>query len=146
MPNSRNRKLSKLRKYRDQLLLKVAHLEAKVRDCEWTYGEITKATNKGDLLRVAALATDYLPHDETFLATNDAIEELTVIYRWLIVERTYTEQIDTALKNNDYLRARALCEQHLGEMGSHETLLAKWGKTHGIVHKLKQEMRDEDPC
>lgn len=146
MPRTKNKKLRKLREYRDKLLARTSDLEAKIRDRDSRLAEIRYALQQENSLRAYALSS---PHSDPYedsewkevVGLNDAITELTFVYRLLAMERDYTLEIDKALRANDLLRARALVEQHQEEQNKHDNLLQSWGAEHGFVRHLKGQWK-----
>jgi hypothetical protein len=98
-----------------------------------------------DWLKYATPCNSSDPYEDSewkeVVGLNDAITELTFVYRLLAMERDYTLEIDKALRTNDLLRARALVEQHQEEQNKHDNLLQSWGAEHGFVRHLKGQWK-----
>lgn len=145
MPRTKNKKLRKLREYRDKLLSRISTLEGEVRDRDSRLRAIRMALQEENDLRAFALSSvhsdDYEDSEwKEALGLNDAITELTFVYRLLAMERDYTLEIDKALRANDLLRARALVAQHQEDQAKHDNLLQSWGAEHGFVRHLKGQL------
>lgn len=144
----RNKKVAKLRKYRDKLLVTITNLEGTIRHYEEAFWQIRKALQSENSLRAYALST--VAHedepdgiDREFRYKNEAVKELTLIYRMLTVERKYSEEIQIAVRHRDWLRTLALCEDHKQEIREHDMLLSRWQDLNGITRKLRKELEDE---
>lgn len=149
---SKGKKIKKLRQYRDKLLMRLTNLEGRIRFFEATLKEIRSALHKEDPLRAYALAVDDAESDnllKDFIATNEVVKELTLVYRMLSVERGYTHNVSLALHNRDYLRALALAADHIAESVAHDKMLSLWCKDHGFTRSLKnllEEANEDDIC
>lgn len=143
----RNKQLIKLRHYRDKLLLKIVDLESNARMDKQLFLEIrTALAGKGSTLRAYALATrayDGVVHEDdfsmVFVDKNDAIAELTLVYKMLSIEREYTTLIQVAVGQRDYLRAAALSATHIAEAAAHDKMLSTWSRDHGFTKSLREE-------
>lgn len=148
MAKSNSRRMNKLRRYRDKLIGNNVNLNGKLREYENTLALIRKAMQKEDHLRAYALASnDGLDEDAKSLAFSDKNEltkELSLVYKILVVERRYTDDIHKAAGQRDYLRVAALCADHKAESQAHEKMLTDWSVDHGFTRRLRKEMRDED--
>lgn len=147
----RNKKVIKLRHYRDKLLARITTLEQQLRTNHEMFRQIRKALSQeeGATLRAYAIATDGL--DETlntdtedyvsleFISKNDAVAELTLVYRMLAVERNYTYEMGRALNTQDLLRMAALAADHTAEQIAHDKMLSTWSKDHGFTKSLRDE-------
>ena len=149
----KNKKVHKLRTYRDKLLAKQAALESVIRSNTEVFKQIVQAvttqpvrTNATQLLRVVALASDRDRCEEMqeFRSQDEIIKELTLVYRFLVVERKYTEQVQAAAMARDYLRVAALSADHQAESIAHDKMLDLWSKDHGFTRRLRMESKDED--
>ena len=145
MANRRNRKVLKLRTYRDKLLVRVTNLEGMVRHSAHVMREIRKALQQENHLRAYALASDeegigqLLKH----VKKNEVVKELTLAYRMLNVERRYTEEVAVAARNRDYLRVAALSADHQAESIAHDKMLSTWSADHGFTRGLKKEIEED---
>lgn len=144
---SRNKKVLKLRQYRDKLIGNNVNLNGKLRMYEATLQHIGLALRKEDYLRAAALAS--LPHTDEIVDTmtadwnkNEMMKELSLIYKFLVVERRYTEEISQAVQQRDYIRIAALSADHYAEAKAHDKMLTDWSHDHGFTRSLK-EREDE---
>ncbi len=138
----RNKKVIKLRAYRDNLLAQITNLETVQRTYQKRMWLIREALRENDSLRAYALATDEdarktIGLDDVKL--NDAIGELALVYRMLNVEGEYTHQIDKAIEHNDWLRAKALCHEHKEQRANNDKLLSRWGLDNGFTRKWRKE-------
>lgn len=141
----RNKKVIKLRLYRDKLIARIVHLEAKSREHTEILRQTRKALQKEDTLRAYAIISD--PDVLTtgaislsFLEKNDAIAELTLVYKMLAIERNYTFELGRALNTQDLLRMAALTADHTAEQVAHDKLLSSWSKDHGFTKSLREEI------
>ena len=147
----RNKKVLKLREYRDKLLAQITMLERDARTHKERFRMIRKAiaNEKEGALRVYAIATEGLDDDGyggsnghlpiEFIDKNEAIAELTLVYKMLAVERQYTNEIDKALKSRDLLRMAALAADHFAEQNAHDKMLSTWSRDHGFTKSLRDE-------
>lgn len=144
MPRVKNKKLRKLREYRDKLLAKITDLESGVRERDARMIEIREAIASDNTLRAYALSSPFGCSDDAdwkkAISLNDAVTELTFIYRLLAMERDFTLEVDKAIKANDLLRARALVEQHQYDQIKHDNLLQSWGEVSGFVRHLRNQL------
>lgn len=144
----KNKKVRKLRLYRDKLLVAKTTQEGEVRLLKETLRQIRKALQKEDTLRAYALASDDQvdidPAIQEYLTLNEATKELTLVYRFLSVERKFTEEVHVAANHRDYLRVAAICADHKHEFTAHDRMLNEWSRDHGFTRTLKKEMEDED--
>ena len=139
----RNRKVQKLRAYRDKLMMRVTNLETDVRHTQEVMREIRKALQEENLIRAYALAAN----DETqgsqlalaHVEKNQIVAELALVYRFLSVERKYTEDIQRAAQARDFLRVAALTADHMAESIAHDSQLSEWSKTRGYTRSLRNE-------
>jgi len=146
MANNRNKKVQKLRNYRDKLLAKITGVESEVRCNKETFLLIRKALQKDDTMRAFALASDGAPTDagfSEFFKADEMAKELALIYRMLNVERRYSAEIQVAAGQRDYLRVAALSAQHQAESIAHDKMLSSWSEDHGFTRSLRKEMEDE---
>lgn len=141
-----NKKLRKLRYYRDKLILKINQAERKIRNNHAILWEIRKSLQNENTIRAYALATNDsdMQYSLRHLPINDVISELTLAYRILSVERKYTAQMLIAANNRDYLRVAALCVEHLDEAKAHDKMLGEWSQDHGYTRSLRKEIENED--
>lgn len=143
-----NKRLRKLRHYRDRLMLKVTNLESRVRNATAIMYEIRKALQNENTIRAYALASDKDGSEERYtlrhVPINRVVNELTLTYRILSVERRYTAQMLIAANNRDYLRVAALCVEHLEEAKAHDKMLGEWSQDHGYTRALRKEIENED--
>lgn len=144
---SRNKKVLKLRHYRDKLIGNNVNLNGKLRMYEATLDHINLALVKGDTLRAAALAS--LPHTSEIVDSmtaewnkNEMMKELTLIYKFLVIERRYTEEIMEAVAQRDYLRIAALSADHLAEAIAHDKMLTDWSHDHGFTKSLREKEKE----
>lgn len=147
MPRTRNKKVQKLRNYRDKLLVKITNLEGVVRHNIEVLSWIKKCMANDDNLRAYALASDpAAPHKELkeFIDKNEIAKELALAYRMLNVERRYTAEVQAAAQRRDYLRVAALSADHQAESIAHDKMLGEWTQDHGFKHSMKKEMEDAD--
>ena len=149
MARTRSKKVVKLRRYRDQLIEKITNLEGRVRYNKEVFNMIRKCLQREDHLRAYALASE--PEDcsddddlKDFIRTNEVAKELSLVYRFLIVERRYTEEVQVAARARDYLRVAALSADHEAESAAHDKMLSRWSADHGFTRFLREEMQDED--
>ena len=145
MARNRSKKVNKLRRYRDQLIGKIVGLEATVREQVATMLTIRKAIRNEDHLRALALTSEEWPPKELLneFSHNELAKELTLVYRFLVVERRYTEEVSRAANARDYLRVAALCADHTAEVIAHEKMLSEWSKDHGFQRSLIKEIENE---
>jgi hypothetical protein len=148
MARTRNKKVQKLRTYRDKLLVKITNLEGTVRHYVEIMGWIRKCLQLEDNLRAYALASD--PEDtlhadlKEFIDKNEIAKELALAYRMLNVERRYTAEVQAAAERRDYLRVAALSADHQAESIAHDKMLGEWTRDHGFKHSMKKEMEDAE--
>ena len=121
----KNKTVVKLRKYRDKLIAEREVLNAEIRESTERFSQIRHALQKNDSLRAYALA-GMARLDPSFYRINTTITELTILYRYLVFERDFTQQIYHALMQNDLLRARALIAQHVEDAKEHDKNLYKY--------------------
>lgn len=148
----RNKTVAKLRKYRDQLIAYNVDLEHEIRMRDSGFREIRRALADDDKLRAFALANVYNALDEGFLSEvevtmNEAVRELTLVYRLLITEREFTSQTAEAIRVNDWLRARALAEEHMTSSVRRDELLKDWTKEKGLkatIERFKELNHEKD--
>ena len=142
----KNKKIRKLRLYRDKLLVRVTNLEGMVRHATEVMWAIRKALQDENHLRAYALASDEegSQHVLRHVKINEVVKELALVYRFLIVERKFTMDIHRAAEQRDYLRVAAICADHKAEEAAHEKMLSHWSQDHGFTRTLRQEMEDED--
>jgi hypothetical protein len=158
MARTRNKKVIKLRKYRDKLLLRITELEAHMREANRTFSHIREALQEEDILRAYALASGEefsvlsltckepvfsMYEVDSWTHTHEIAKELTLVYRMLAVERNYTLELSKAVDKRDYLRAAALCADHLAEQTAHDKMHEEWSKCHG-VKRILGGVKDED--
>ena len=141
----KNKKIRKLRLYRDKLLVRVTNLEGMVRHANEVMWAIRKALQDEDHLRAYALASDEegSQHVLRHVKINEVVKELALVYRFLIVERKFTLDIHRAAEQRDYLRVAAICANHKAEEQAHENMLSRWSTDHGFTNKLREEGKDE---
>ena len=145
MAKSRNKTVTKLRLYRDKLMLKATNLEGIHRLNNAVLREVRTALEKEDYLRAYALASvDHNVLGPKDIALNDIAKELTLIYRILSVERKYSESIMVAAQNRDYLRVAALSAEHQAESIAHDKMLSSWSADHGFTRSIRKEIDNED--
>lgn len=146
MSRNRNKRLQKVRRYRDKLIEKITNLEALLRHQTIVNGEIKKALSNEDTLRAYALADGNGQNDTlTSLSTvNELASELALVYRMLNVERKFGAQILIAAGQRDYLRVAALAADHNMEAKAHDDMLSRWSRDHGFTRILREEAHDED--
>ena len=136
MARTRNKKILKLRKYRDKLLVLLSEKEKVLREQQELFSMIRMALTKDEHLRAYTLAQgDDDPDLQGFRHLNNIIKELVIVIRYLAVERTYTQQLDDAVDKNDWLRAKALCSQHKEETKSHDLILSEMEYRRGVSTK-----------
>lgn len=148
----RNKTVAKLRKYRDQLIMYNVDLEHEIRMRDTRFREIREALTNDDKLRAYTLANIYNEFDEEFLCEievtmSEAVRELTLVYRMLVTEREFTSQTAEAIRVNDWLRARALTEEHMDLAGRRDQLLKDWTKQKGLkatIARLKEINHDKE--
>lgn len=142
----RNKKLIKLRHYRDKLIAKIVNLETLQRAHMEMFRETRRALQNEDTLRAYAIVSDqenlttHLPL--TFIEKNEAVAELTLVYKFLSIEREYTSEMSRAVGSRDLLRIAALCADHQIEQIAHDEQLATWGISHGFTRSLKDEQNN----
>lgn len=141
MARNRNKKLSKLRRYRDKLLERVTNLEGMVRHGTEVLWEIRKALQGENHLRAYALASDEEGSQQVLrhVKVNELAKELSLVYRMLSVERRYSADIQVAANQRDYLRVAALSADHQAESIAHDKMLTTWSKDHGFTRSLRDE-------
>ena len=144
MARNRNKKLNKLRNYRDKLLVKITNLEGTIRMNSLTFMNIRKCLQGDDLFRAYAMASEPVTHDSLLeeYNKNEVIKELTLVYRVLAVERQYTEQISKSADARDYLRVAALTAEHSAEIKAHDKMLEQWWND--TIRQLRKRMEDEE--
>lgn len=142
MAKNRNKKINKIRRYRDKLLVRTTNLEGTIREHVGVFSLIRVALRDTDYIRAYALSA--LPEAAVknndvimFRDKNEIIKELTLVYKMLAVERNYTYQISTAGFNRDLLRIAALSAEHKAEQIAHDKMLSRWSKDHGFTKSLK---------
>lgn len=142
MARARNKKVVKLRKYRDKLLASVTNLEGTIRRYEELCRTARRAIQHEDYLRAYALVCD-VDDDEhlsfEFLEKNELAKELTLVYKMLAVERNYTDELHMAVNSRDLLRAAALCADHRAEWMAHDKMLTQWSQDHGFTRRFRDE-------
>ena len=137
----KNKKLVKVRQYRDKLLLRITELESQVRRFSAVCREIRRSLQQEDTLRAYALASEE-DESEDILADvekDELAKELALVYRMLAVERNYTYELDRAVGHNDWLRCKALCADHKAEQVAHDKMLGAWSRDHGFTHTLREK-------
>lgn len=146
MARNKHKRLNKLRRYRDQLLLKITNLEGHAKHHNLVMHEIRKALAKDDSLRAYALASDEEGIWSKLKGTElvEIMKELALAYRTLNIERKYTAEIGIAARQRDYLRVAALAETLAAEVEAHDRVLADWSKDHGFTRSLRKELKDEN--
>lgn len=130
---SKNRVMKKLRAYRDKLVLAKTATEATNRALQVRLHEVRAALQKGDSFRAYAVATNSTELDAGYVCVNELVAELTLVYRFLKVERAFTKDIHMSVRNKDWLRTLALCANHELEEIAHEKMLTKWSTDHGFA-------------
>lgn len=147
----RNKKVIKLRRYRDKLIAQMTILEHHLRTNKEMFKQIRKAlsSDKDNTLRAYAIATEGLDEQLNtdaedyvsleFVSKNDAVAELTLVYKMLAVEREYTYEIGRSLNTRDLLRMAALAADHTAEQVAHDKMLSSWSKDHGFTKSLRDE-------
>lgn len=141
---NRNKKVIKLRLYRDKLLEKITNMEGMLRHNVHTFSMIRKCLQQENHLRAYALASEPEECSEdddlkNFMTTNEMAKELALVYRFLAVERNYTFELDSAANKRDYLRVAALCADHKAEQVAHDKMLTRWSMDHGFTRRLRNE-------
>ena len=146
MARNRNKKVNKLRRYRDKLLQRITNLEGMVRHGTEVLWEIRKALQNENHLRAYALASDEEGSQQVLrhVDKNELVKELALTYRMLNVERKYSADIQVAARQRDYLRVAALSADHQAESIAHDKMLSTWSKDHGFTKSVRKEMEDED--
>lgn len=142
----KNKKIRKLRLYRDKLLIAVTNLQGENRHMRHTMDEARRCIYTEETLRAVALLSNE-DEDHTlknFVIANEAAKELALVYRFLVVERKFTEDVQVAATNRDYLRVAALCADHQAEAAAHDKMLTRWSKDHGFTRTLREATKDED--
>ena len=143
MAQTRNKKVAKLRGYRDKLILKTVDLEGKIRHLSEILRVIRKALQGEDTLRAYALASDPECIEgwdfNSFNDKNELAKELTLVYKFLITEREFSDQIGKAAAQRDYLRVAALAAEHRIAAHNRDDMLSTWGIGNGFTRKLRQE-------
>ena len=139
----RNKKLMKLRQYRDKLIADNVNLRADIRTRDERFSQIRKALSSegGGSLRAYAIATDDDGLKEgslEFVEKNAAVAELTLVYKMLSVERNYTDEMSRALGTQDLLRMVALTADHRAEALAHDKMLSTWSMDHGFTKSLRE--------
>lgn len=141
----RNKALLKVRRYRDKLITDNVNLRSRIREDEMRFVEIRKALQiNADSLRAFAIASNDPTQQELWMTTefvdkNEAIAELTLVYKILSVEREFTSKIVIAAMQRDLLRVTALCADHQLESNAHDKMLSIWSKDHGFTSSLREE-------
>ena len=144
----RNKKVLNLRAYRDKLLSRITLLERDARTYVERFRQIRKtlANDKSDTLRAYAIATEEIDNaygedclNIEFIEKNEAIAELTLVYKMLSVERKYTTEMHQCLETRDLLRMAALSADHFNEQIAHDKMLSTWSKEHGFTKSLRTE-------
>ena len=144
----RNKKVLKLRAYRDKLLSRITVLERDARTYVERFRQIRKslADDKNNGLRACALATEETVNaynegslNIEFIDKNEAIAELTLVYKMLSVERKYTTEMHKCLETRDLLRMAALSADHFNEQIAHDKMLSTWSKDHGFTKSLRDQ-------
>ena len=143
----RNKKLLKLRQYRDKLIADNVNLRQDIRTHEFRLSGIRKALQQpkdrgGAILRAYAMASDDEGEGKPpleFIEKSEAVAELTLVYKMLVVEREYTEQMTRAAGSRDLLRIAALTADHLAEATAHDKMLSTWGVDHGFTKSLRDD-------
>lgn len=147
MSRNRNKRLQKVRRYRDKLIERITNLETEIRKYVQILKEIRMACHNTDLLRVHTLALDDTYTDEALKDSTPIHQlagELALVYRMLNVERKFSGQILIAAGQRDYLRVAALAADHNMETKAHDDMLSRWSRDHGFTRILREEARDED--
>jgi hypothetical protein len=148
MARNRNKKLTKLRQYRDKLLEIITNLEGTIRRYEELCRSARKALHQNDTLRAYALvaaADNDNGLNAATLEKQQIINELALVYRFLAVERNYTHAMHKAALHRDYLRVAALCADHKAEEAAHDKMLSRWSEEgHGFTRSLREQLHDED--
>ena len=147
MARNKQKRINKIRKYRDKLLTRITDLEAFIRGYKITLIDIRAALHDNNVLRAAALSTmdaDALEDVDKFRETNELASELALVYRMLIVERQYAVDILKAANQRDYLRTAALCSSYKDEIAAHEKMLNEWSQEHGFTRSLRRSITNED--
>ena len=143
MANHRNKKVLKLRAYRDKLIVKCTNLESKNRHLAEITRQIRKALQQENTLRAYALASAPTCVDgwefKAFNDMNQLTAELTLVYRFLSVERKYSDEVQVAARARDYLRVAALTADHIAEAEVHDKMLKEWSMDHGFTRSLRNE-------
>ena len=137
----RNKKLLKLRQYRDKLIADNVNLRTTIRTHEQRLHEVRRALANEDTLRAYAITSEEggnMPPLE-FVKKNEAVAELTLVYKMLSVEREYTQQMARAAQSRDLLRIAALCADHQAEEIAHDMMLSTWGVDHGFTKSLRDD-------
>ena len=138
----KNKRLHRLREYRDKLLLKITMLESSIRTHQFALKQIRKALVNDDTLTAyatASLDSEELvksPEFREFDTANELAKELTLVYRMLAVERKYTDEMQVAANHKDWLRILALTADHQAEFAAHDKMLTTWSKDHGFKSRL----------
>jgi len=143
MASTRNKRVRKLREYRDRLIESNTNMEGAMREYQHVFSEIRKALGKEDTLRAYALASSQSADDEEFPLINEMAKELALVYRFLITEREYTKTIGIAANQRDYLRVAALVAEHNQHVRAREATLTEWQKIHGFSKSLRDRDRKE---
>lgn len=151
MARNNRKRLKKLQKYRDKLLIKTVRLEGEIRQHKESFSMIRKALSRdpSDTLRAYTLSTAGIDdvtsqHDPMWISANELAKELALVYRFMNVEREYVAQIMTAVSHRDYLRIAALTAMHHEEMIEHDALLQDLSQQNGFTRKLRKEVQDEN--
>lgn len=147
MSRNKNKRLQKVRRYRDKLIERITNLETEIRKYVQILKEVRAAARNSDLLRVATLAIDDTYTDEAlkdFTPINQLAAELALVYRMLNVEREFSAQMRVAADQRDYLRVAALAAEHNMESKAHDDMLSRWSRDHGFTRILREEAKDAD--
>lgn len=143
----RSKKVLKLRRYRDKLIADNVNLRSKIRIQEEMFHAIRKALQREDTLNAYAVASNDPNDEETwmsygFIEKNEAIAELTLVYKMLSIEREFTHHMIRAATQKDYLRVAALSAEHLSEAEAHDKMLSIWSVDHGFTKSLRDECNE----
>lgn len=142
----RNKKLMKLRAYRDKLIADNVNLQSRIREDEMRFFSVRKALSKDDALRAYAIASSDIKDSDAppleFIEKNEAIAELTLVYKLLSIERNYTHEMITAVRLRDLLRIAALTADHIAEADAHDKMLSTWSKDHGFTKSFRDQIEN----
>ena len=141
----KNVKVKKLRRYRDKLIANNVNLRGELRQNDEFFREIRMALGREDYLRAYAVAARQDPDEEVvltldFVDKNELAKELTLVYKMLAVERTFTESMRDAAMSRDILRLAALVADHQAEQIAHDKMLSTWSQDHGFTRSLRDEL------